>query len=434
MSGSAFSLDIATTATATFAALAIFAAKADEDEVVPVEDVDTQCAAVWGDSVDDWWIQVNEVFQGERAITALSVGTLSLTGASPELEVGDNTSNSAVILNKDDTLAAALRFQNESQTRAVFVLDANEAFELQSISQANALQSTPISISSAGASTFGDTLTATTVRGSTLTFTGAATFSSTLAVTGTSTLASVIASGSLNVGVGTTSRNITLNGASTGDQALVFQWAGVSRAQIRHFTSAAFGMRIYDATGVFIADCLSFNGTTGAATLLATTVSSLTSSGAISGTTGTFSGNTTVGDGSTARSVRINNPGAGTETFIEFQQAGSAIWRWNITAADTVQMTNVATSQAAFSMQASNNTFWGVATATTNLLGSTINIGASGGTLGFFGVTAAARASAYTTSNVTTDRSFDADTVAVAELADIVGTLIADLKTYGLLQ
>lgn len=34
----------------------------------------------------------------------------------------------------------------------------------------------------------------------------------------------------------------------------------------------------------------------------------------------------------------------------------------------------------------------------------------------------------YTLSNVTPDRTFDADTVAVAELADIVGTLINDLQ------
>lgn len=54
--------------------------------------------------------------------------------------------------------------------------------------------------------------------------------------------------------------------------------------------------------------------------------------------------------------------------------------------------------------------------------------------LGFFGVTPVARAAAYTATNVTTDRSYDADTVAVAELADVVGTLIADLRTYGLLQ
>jgi len=40
----------------------------------------------------------------------------------------------------------------------------------------------------------------------------------------------------------------------------------------------------------------------------------------------------------------------------------------------------------------------------------------------------------YTPSNVTTDRVFDADTVLVAELADVVGTLIADLKTTGVIQ
>lgn len=41
---------------------------------------------------------------------------------------------------------------------------------------------------------------------------------------------------------------------------------------------------------------------------------------------------------------------------------------------------------------------------------------------------------AYTPTNVTTDRSFDADTVATPELADVVGTLIADLQTKGVLS
>ena len=40
--------------------------------------------------------------------------------------------------------------------------------------------------------------------------------------------------------------------------------------------------------------------------------------------------------------------------------------------------------------------------------------------------------SAYTVTNLTTDRAFDADTVTVGELADIVGTLLADLRTRGL--
>jgi len=40
----------------------------------------------------------------------------------------------------------------------------------------------------------------------------------------------------------------------------------------------------------------------------------------------------------------------------------------------------------------------------------------------------------YTLTNVTTDRVFDADTVVVAELADIVGTIINDLIDVGILR
>ncbi len=54
--------------------------------------------------------------------------------------------------------------------------------------------------------------------------------------------------------------------------------------------------------------------------------------------------------------------------------------------------------------------------------------------IGFFGTAPAAQAAAYTPTNVTTDRAFDADTVVITELADVVGTIIADLQTYGLFQ
>jgi hypothetical protein len=40
----------------------------------------------------------------------------------------------------------------------------------------------------------------------------------------------------------------------------------------------------------------------------------------------------------------------------------------------------------------------------------------------------------YTPTNVTPDRAFDADSVVVAELADIVGTLIADLQAKKILD
>jgi len=42
--------------------------------------------------------------------------------------------------------------------------------------------------------------------------------------------------------------------------------------------------------------------------------------------------------------------------------------------------------------------------------------------------------SAYTTTNVTTDRSFDADTAVVTETNDVLGTLIADLQAKGILS
>ena len=41
---------------------------------------------------------------------------------------------------------------------------------------------------------------------------------------------------------------------------------------------------------------------------------------------------------------------------------------------------------------------------------------------------------AYTTTNVTVTRTFDADTVTLPELADVVGTLIEDLKAKDILS
>lgn len=43
-------------------------------------------------------------------------------------------------------------------------------------------------------------------------------------------------------------------------------------------------------------------------------------------------------------------------------------------------------------------------------------------------------AQTFTTSNVTTDRTFDADSTTVAELADVLGTLISDLKSANILS
>jgi hypothetical protein len=57
-----------------------------------------------------------------------------------------------------------------------------------------------------------------------------------------------------------------------------------------------------------------------------------------------------------------------------------------------------------------------------------------GSTLGFYGQTPAVQPAAYTPTNVTPDRSYDANSTTVDELADVLGTLIADLQSVGLLQ
>jgi len=53
--------------------------------------------------------------------------------------------------------------------------------------------------------------------------------------------------------------------------------------------------------------------------------------------------------------------------------------------------------------------------------------------LGFWNATPVVRPAAYTPSNVTTDRAYDANSTTVDELADVLGTLIADLQSIGLI-
>jgi hypothetical protein len=53
------------------------------------------------------------------------------------------------------------------------------------------------------------------------------------------------------------------------------------------------------------------------------------------------------------------------------------------------------------------------------------------GKIGFWGHAAAAQPAAYTPTNVTPDRSYDANSTTLDEIADVLGTLIADLQTLG---
>ena len=53
--------------------------------------------------------------------------------------------------------------------------------------------------------------------------------------------------------------------------------------------------------------------------------------------------------------------------------------------------------------------------------------------VGFFNTAPQAQSAAYTPTNVTTDRSYDANATTLDEIADVLGTLIIDLQTYGLI-
>jgi len=53
--------------------------------------------------------------------------------------------------------------------------------------------------------------------------------------------------------------------------------------------------------------------------------------------------------------------------------------------------------------------------------------------IGFFNTAPVVKSSAYTPTNVTTDRAYDANATTLDEVADVLGTLIADLQAYGLI-
>lgn len=57
----------------------------------------------------------------------------------------------------------------------------------------------------------------------------------------------------------------------------------------------------------------------------------------------------------------------------------------------------------------------------------------TGSTWGIFGSTPTTQPPAYTPTNVTTDRAYDANATTINEMADVLGTLIADLQSLGVI-
>lgn len=69
---------------------------------------------------------------------------------------------------------------------------------------------------------------------------------------------------------------------------------------------------------------------------------------------------------------------------------------------------------------------------------ATIDIGATefkiqSSKIGFYNTAPQSQSTGWSVSNVSSDKTYDANATTVDELADVLGTLIADLKTYGLL-
>ena len=61
------------------------------------------------------------------------------------------------------------------------------------------------------------------------------------------------------------------------------------------------------------------------------------------------------------------------------------------------------------------------------------DINHDGTNVGFYGTAPVAQSAAYTPTNVTTDRAYDANSTTLDEVADVLGTLIADLQATGLI-
>lgn len=114
-----------------------------------------------------------------------------------------------------------------------------------------------------------------------------------------------------------------------------------------------------------------------------------------------------------------NTDSAGTVFFLG---ATTQQWRFNANGGNVLIITGA--SPSVWTLQDATNFSLGTSTG--------FKLGTAGTQkIGVWGNTPVVRPSAYTPTNVTTDRSFDADTVVVAELADVVGTLIADLQSIG---
>jgi len=127
--------------------------------------------------------------------------------------------------------------------------------------------------------------------------------------------------------------------------------------------------------------------------------------------------------------------GSGPGTFVNLDNTTPVI---NVVDCDRWSVLNLTTDAGGVAVGiATNYTFYywqgglhGTLVQYESLGGDLVHVGRK---VGFFSATPIIQPDAYSPLNVSTDRSFDANNTSIDELADVLGTLLIDLKTYGLL-
>lgn len=110
MSGGTHSLNIGQTASATFAADGRLVAKVDAGSTIVVGDLDTKNGAELYNTYDDLMIQTNEIFQGERYIDALGIGSVvsAASANADDLVVGGTAASNSGVTILDSTACRIL--------------------------------------------------------------------------------------------------------------------------------------------------------------------------------------------------------------------------------------------------------------------------------------------------------------------------------------
>jgi len=265
----------------------------------------------------------------------------------------------------------------------------------------------------------------------------------------------------------TSSRNITVAQSSGNGTALTIQ-AGQSATGGTNTPASALNLKTGAGTGSSQAGVISFFTTTDGSS--GTTTESVTEKMRLSSSTNgrlwigpnPFSVSGSVDglnfDGEVARGIQSSRRSGSTNagSTLTIKSSGAASGSTDKAAGSLILSTGISTGTGGGSVLIQTPTPGSTGTSDTSLVtrvtidnngltmadATDIILNTTTGTkigtstsqkLGFYNATPVVRPSAYTPTNVTTDRSYDANATSIDEVADVLGTLIADLQSLGLI-